>query len=181
MTQFEYIAIAYSMVQSFTALRGLSGMAHAIDGERRYWVHLTWLSSTLASILLTFWIFWGNRDIEWNFLSFTLALIPPGFLYVFVSLLVPETPSAITSWREHFYSVRVRLFATAIVWDLSLLVGSLITHGRLGSRSAYPIFAVLLAVHTTGAISRNPNVHAVLAPLIFAGVFIMGLTIFFET
>ena len=64
MTQFEYIAIAYSMVLSFTVLRALSVLPHAVRIGRRYWVHTTWVCLTLGTTLLMFWNFWLYREIE---------------------------------------------------------------------------------------------------------------------
>jgi hypothetical protein len=177
-TLFEYIAIAFSMVQSFTVLRALSGVPHAIQIDRRYWVHLTWLGSTLATVLFSFWAFWGFKDFDWNFAVFAWVLVAPSLLYVFVSLLIPQDPSAVTSWREHFYSIRLRLFSTAIAWDLAAMLGSIINSGE--SRGAvHFMFAVLLLVHSVGAISSRPAVHAVLAIVPPVLVVVSGLTIYF--
>ena len=180
MTLFEYIAIAFSMVASFTVLRALSGVPHAIQRERRYWVHLTWLGSTLATVLLMFWGFWWARDVEWNIITFAWALLLPGVLYVFVSLLVPQDPSTVTSWKQHFYTVRHRLFVTAIAWDITgAFTGPILTGGEIYLPVAF-VFAGALAIHSVGAISRKPTVHAIIVLVPPAMIAILGLTIFFQ-
>ncbi len=176
-TLFEYIAIAYSMVGSFAVLRALSGIPHAIQGGKRYWVHLTWLLATLGTVLLTFWTFWWARDVVWNLVSFVMALVPPGLLYVFVSLLVPENPETVASWKDHFYAVRRRLFLTAVAWDLMVYLG-------VAMRSEEPpsvaVFGSLIAIHLTGAISRNPRVQVLLAGIIPVALAAIGLIDFFQ-
>jgi hypothetical protein len=180
-TLFEYIAIAFSMVISFTALRALSGVPHAIQAGKRYWVHLAWLVSTLASVLLTFWIFWWNRGVEWNFITFALVLVPPCLLYVFVSLLVPEDSSAVTSWKEHFFKVRIRLFVTGVVWDITAFIGATLTSG-VGDlpSSAFVVLPALFVTHSVGALSSKPEVHAVLVAVPPAVIAISALTVFFQ-
>jgi hypothetical protein len=173
-TLFEYIAIAFSLVQSFTVLRALSGIPHAIQRARRYWVHMTWLGSTLATVLFTFWTFWWNRDAEWNFVLFALALVPPSVLYVFVSLLVPQDPAAVASWREHFFAVRFRLFVTAIVWDITFFWAALVRSDEFSTPGAF----ALLVVHFLGAISARPVLHAVLVLVPPTLIAILGLTMF---
>ncbi len=177
MTLFEYIAIAYSMVGSFAVLRALSGIPHAIQGGKRYWVHLTWLLATLGTVLLTFWTFWWARDVLWNLVSFVMVLVPPGILYVFVSLLVPENPETVASWEDHFYAVRLRLFLTGVAWDLAVYLGA-------AMRSVEPppmaVWGSLIAVHLAGAISRNPRIHALLAGIIPIMLVAIGLVSFFQ-
>ncbi len=183
MTLFEYNEIAFSMVQSFTVLRALSGIPHAIAHGRRYWIHLTWLCSAVATVLMMFWTFWFARDLEWNFILFAWVLLSPGALYVFVCLLVPEAPSTVTSWRQHFYSVRLRLFLTAIAFDITYFMGGIVNRDDLEPEFRVPIFLgfpFLLAVHSLGAISKSPTVHAVLPFIPPALIAIAGLTILFQ-
>ena len=159
-TLFEYIAIAFSMVLSLTVLRALSVIPHAVQAEKRYWVYLIWLVTALVGILLVFWTFWWFRDVEWNIGSFLLVLASPAVLYVYVAILVPENAADVSSWREYFYSVRVRLFLTAIVWDIVAIFGA----GAIVPIERIEVFLglTLLLVNVIGAVSNRPLVHAVL-------------------
>ena len=130
-----------------------------------------------------FWTFWWNRDAEWNFILFAWVLLSPGALYVFVCLLVPEDLSTVTSWRQHFYSVRLRLFLTAIAFDLTYFMGAIVNRGEIGDELWVPIslgFSLFLVVHSVGAISKSPTVHAILVFLPPVGIAIAGLTILFQ-
>ena len=58
MTLFEYLAIAFSLVLSFAAMRLVAGLPYAVQADRRYWVHLVFVfshsryGSLLASTLV---------------------------------------------------------------------------------------------------------------------------------
>ena len=104
--------------------------------------------------------------------------MPPGLLYVFVSLLVPEDSSAVDSWKEHFFKVRLRLFLTAIAWDITAFMGLILSH-RVGTPSIL-IFGALFITHSVGALSSEPKLHALLATVPPAMVAVSGLTVFFQ-
>ncbi len=170
MTQFEYIAIAYSMVLSFTVLRALSVLPHAVRIGRRYWVHTTWVCLTLGTTLLMFWNFWLYREIEWTLPRLALVLANPSILYVMASLLAPGDPSATESWREYFFSIRLRFFATAIAWDVSALTENFV----LGDLPAFHFFNIQLGVitlaHVAGAASERAGVQAAVALALLVAV-----------
>ena len=161
MTLFEYLATGVSLILSFAVLRALSGVPHAVRAGRRYWVHATWLATTLASCLFHFWGFWSYSEAEWTLIRFSAVLSVPSLLYVYISLLVPPDPAAVTSWRDYFFEVRDPLFAVGLI----LHVDSIVTnHLLLGSswRTSLPLF-VVVAIYAIGIASAKPNVHAVLA------------------
>jgi hypothetical protein len=118
MTLFEYLAIAYSLVVSFTVLRALSGLPHATSAERIYWVHLAWVCVILGGAFQYFWGFWAYRDIEWTQPVFLLSLANPALLYVMACILSPEAPAGVDSWRDYFFSVRQRLFLVGLCFQL---------------------------------------------------------------
>ena len=169
MTLFEYLAIAYSLVISFAVLRALSGLPHALSTQRRYWIHLAWVCWNLQASFLEFWMFWGFRDVNWSYGLFLLMLANPALLYVMACILTPEEPSRVASWREYFYSIRIKLFMTSICWRLVLLA---ITFAILDLPLTHPIFlvhAVSLALWIAGAFSRRPMVHATIVCIMLAG------------
>ena len=110
MTLFEYLAIAYSLVLSFAAMRLIEGLPYAFDPARRYWVHVIFVCSALLSCLSSFWVFWSFRDVAWDFSLFLLALMSPGVIYFIACTLVPRNAPDVESWREYLLSVRVRYF-----------------------------------------------------------------------
>jgi hypothetical protein len=164
-TLFEYLAIAYSLVISFAVLRAASGLPHALASGRRYWIHAAWLLTNLAGSLITFWLFWSFREVEWSLGRFVLALSNPTLIFVCASILVPDQPGRVQSWREHFYTVRLRYFAYAIAW---LVVVALITTVVLDVPVRHParLFqSAFLILFIAGAATSRPKIHAVLAVL----------------
>ena len=172
MTQFEYIAIPYSMVLSFTVLRALSVLPYAVRDGRRYWIHTAWVFLTLMTTLGMFWNFWFYREIEWTLPLLALALANPAILFVFASLLAPTDASATESWREYFFSIRLRLFVTGIAWDLSGLAGIFVLADLPASHPANAQLGFMLFAHVVGAVSKRPGVQAA---IVVAGLLGVGL------
>lgn len=163
MTTFEYLAGAHTLILSFAMVRILSSVPHAVRPERRYWVHVSWLSVSIALCLFAFWTFLSYREVEWTLPQFIAFLTVPALIYVYSSLVAPTDPTVIESWQDYFFGVRIPLFATA-----ALVVGVGICNSyifmdvqlfdpvNITSYLALVIFAIGLA-------SANPLVHAVLA------------------
>jgi hypothetical protein len=161
-TLFEYLAAAYVLMLSFGLVRAMSGVPHAVRPATRYWLHTAWLASALFTCLVCFWAFWPYRDVEWTILRFMNTLAVPALLYSFIALLVPADPSIVTSWRDHFFEVRSRLFATGATMMAAVIVSNQFTLGvpplhpsQLGNYG-------LLAIYCVGFSSAKPAVHVVL-------------------
>lgn len=179
MTLFEYLAIAFSLVFSFTALRLVSGLPYALDPERRYSVHAFHVFLMLIVTPTIFWGFWSFRDGEWNWLLFMSALASPATLYFLACALIPDAPSAVTSWRSHFYSVRRRYFLGFCVWFLILSVN---TTFLLGLPPVHPVRAthlLLLAAGIVGAASENPLVHFAITIVLGTLIIAIGSVLLF--
>ena len=139
MVLFEYIAIAFSLVFSFTVLRLVSGLPYSAQPGRTYWVHLLFLLAFLLWVVNAFWAFWSYHDVEWTYLRYILALASPAAQYYVAVVLVPSEPAEVTSWRDYYFSVRRRLFVgfgvLALLGGLSstVLLGMPLNHpARLG-------------------------------------------------
>ena len=168
MTLFEYLAIASSLVFSFAAMRLVSGLPHAIDADRRYWVHLCLVLTGLLATAVSFWGFWFYRDAHWTLPRFLLALTGPCVTYFNACALVPDAPGSVASWRRHYYSVRSKLFLGITLWSvaaattITVLLETPINHPFRVAE------AVLFGVGVVGASSDSPRVHAGLAMLLVA-------------
>lgn len=175
MTLFEYTAIAYCLVLSFAVARSASVLPHALASGRRYWVHATWVFVNLGFCLVVFWNFWSFRDVEWTLGLLCLQLAVPTSVFVFSSILAPDEPSKVRSWRDYFYSVRVKLFVCGLVFNLlvvitaTLLLDMPLAHPlRLGQAGG-------IGVSLVGIVSDQPRVQAVLAILVLVGFALMAL------
>jgi hypothetical protein len=168
LTHFEYLAIAYSLILSFAVMRAASILPHVFERERQYWVHTVWVLGNLAGSLLMFWNFWSYREIEWSLGRFSLILAMPTAVFVMASILAPDNPAQIQSWRKHYYSARKKFFMAGIAY---LVVVAVVSTTVLGIPLVHPFRLAqltLLGVAAAGAISDGPGVHVGLASLTIA-------------
>jgi hypothetical protein len=163
MALFEYIAIAFSLVFSLTALRLVGGMPHATRPDRAYWVHIVFLVTALLYVINGFWAFWSYHDIPWTYLRYVVALTNPTMQYYLATVLVPGEPAEVRSWRDHYYSVRRRFFigmgilgGTAAFTTTMLVNLPLIHPARLGELGT-------LAIAVVGLTSEDARVQGCLA------------------
>lgn len=122
---------------------------------------------------MAFWNFWSLKDVDWNLPKFLFALSMPGINYYLATLMVPDQPDEVDSWRDYFYSVRVRLFTgiglliTVQAFSAWFLSGMTLTHpARIGD-AFYFIHAIL------GASFASPRIQGIL--VIIFGISFIGL------
>ena len=163
MTLFEYLAIAFSLVFSFSAVRLVAGLPYALKPGKRYFVHVIAVVNLLFGIVVVFWAFWSFRNVEWNLARFFSALASPGLLYFLACTLIPEAPATVASWRVHFYSVRRSLYTGVAAWICIAALNNTISLGYSIWHPARAIQLVVLSVAVVGAVSENSKVHAILA------------------
>jgi hypothetical protein len=180
MTLFAYVAIAFSLVFSFSAMRLLSGLPYAIRPSSRYWVHLSFVLIHLLGTSLSFWIFWALRDADWTLPKFLLALASPGAVFFISCSLVPENPSAVMSWRDHYFAARRSFFLGLIPWALvsvgvaTFVAGLPWLHpGRFGQ-------TLLLLVGAVGVSSASPRVHAALVIAVLVAIAAAASTVYLQ-
>jgi hypothetical protein len=178
-TLFEYLAAGYVLMLSFAVLRAISGLPHAIRPRSRYWVHVSWLLTSLALCLVSFWAFWSYRQVEWTIFRFMNALAIPALLYAYTSLLVPPDPATVSSWRSHYFEVRTPLFVIAVVFVATVILSNQSTLGVPPLHPSQLSNYVFTALVLTGLLSARPRVHGLLAvalPLVLAVYFLWLLT-----
>jgi hypothetical protein len=120
MTHFEYLAIAFSLLFSFAAVRLVGGIPYALAPGRRYWVHLSLVFHELLRVAAGFWAFWSFRSITWTFPTYLLALVGPGLVYFLAATLVPADPTEVDSWKDFYFGVRRRYFLGIIIWAVAI-------------------------------------------------------------
>jgi hypothetical protein len=163
MTLFEYLAIAFSLVFSFAAMRLVGGLPHALASERRYWVHIVLVLLQLLATAAIFWIFWSYREVEWTFPRFLLVLSIPILVYINACALIPEAPASVANWRDYYFSVCRRYFIGVAIWTVLVAVAGTFV---LGLAVIHPIRVpqiIFLTTGIVGASTANPRVHAGIA------------------
>jgi hypothetical protein len=177
MTLFEYLAIAFSLVFSFSALRLVGGFSHAVQAGRRYWIHLCLVCLQLLATVAIFWNFWVFRDITWTFPAFLLLLGIAGLIYYNACALIPEDPSAVESWHAYYYSVRRRYFLGVTCWSIATVVSSTLVLQLPLVHAARAAQAAFLVIGVAGAASANERVHAIIVILSFLLLLFLMLTV----
>jgi NADH:ubiquinone oxidoreductase subunit 6 (subunit J) len=180
MTLFEYLAIAFSLIFSFSGMRLVAGLPHAAERRRRYWVHLSFLCFQLLATVLIFWLFWSFRNVEWNFPTFLLVLASPGLIYFNACALVPEDPSAVESWHDYYYSNRRRYFIGLCCWILVVATISTVVLKLPLVHPARALQAISLSIAVVGATSANERVHSGLVILSLAVALLIAFTTAFR-
>jgi hypothetical protein len=162
-TLFEYLAIAYSLVFSSAAIRLVSGLPHAVHSGRRYYVHLLHVFLLLFALVLVFWSFWSFHDLQWNLFRFLSLLTGPGLLYFLACTLVPDSPSSVTSWRDHFFSIRRTYFLGLCLWFVPLSINTTMLLDLPLLHPARAVHLGILSMGVIGATTSSPVVHTIMA------------------
>ena len=164
---FEYVTIAFSLIYSFSVMRLVGGISDSLDPGRRYWVHAAHVGFQLVASAVSFWLMWSFREITWTLPAFLVVLVGPALFYFNATLLVPEAPAAIASWRVHYFAVRRRYWVAICLWALVVAITSSalrelpLVHPGL----AFQSFILVLGV--SGVVSASPRVHEILAFLVW--------------
>jgi hypothetical protein len=176
MTLFEYLAIAFSLLFSFSVMRLIGGLPHALNPDRRYWIHLCLVLIQLTGTAVVFWAFWSYREVEWTFARFLLALASPSLIYFASCTLVPEDPASVESWRSYYYSSCRKYFLCLSVWALvvaiavTVLVQMPITHPARIAQTGVFVAGLI------GASSSEARVHGGIVALFLCLIVFVFLT-----
>ena len=158
MTHFEYIFVAVSIILSFTLLRLLDALPHALDRRRGYWPHAVWVVFLLYFCATYWWISWHNRIFEELSLRYFLfLLLAPSVLYLSATALVSATPASVTSWREHFFRVRIRFFTGLLLYLSMLIVNTSVTFGVPLRHPLRIAQAIVVGLVLAGALVSSPR------------------------
>jgi len=116
-----------------------------------------------------FWSFWPYRELEWTLFRFMNALAVPALLYAFISLLVPQDPTVVTSWRDYFFDVRARLFATGAIFTTTVTISNQATLDVPVFHPSQLANYASVAAFLGGFASAKQRVHVILALVFGAG------------
>jgi hypothetical protein len=165
---FDYLAIAFSLVFSLSAVRLVGGLPYALAPGRRSSVHLAFVFHELMRVAAGFWFFWSYREIEWTFPLYLLALAAPGISYFLAAALVPDDPSHVLSWEHHYYEVRRRYFLGMLAWVLAVTLSTSALADQPLWDPARLTQVVLAALAIAGAAMQSVRAHEVLAAIAVA-------------
>jgi hypothetical protein len=163
LTQFEFFAVAVSIILALGISRLLDGVLPSLNASRRYWVHLLWILQKLFNHIFWWWGTWSLNSFEsWNIAWFVWTVTGPIILYLQATALVTTSPQDVESWEEHFYEIRPWFFSGNIVICGTLLFGRMMSPDILLPSVTLGLIA-LAALATIGIATNNRRVHGVLA------------------
>lgn len=177
MSTFEYLAIAFSLVLSFGAMRIIAGLPSAFQVGGRYWVHLSVTLGLLLAIVVTFWTMLSYRAASWTLPTFMLALASPGLLFFASCALIPDDAPSVASWREYFYSVRQRYWIAILVWAITIATSSTLILGMPWNHPGRLPQGFAFLVAAIGATSASERVQATLTVASWIATALISLTI----
>jgi hypothetical protein len=166
MTHFEYLAVSFSIVLSFAAVRLLGGMSDVFARSRVHWVHAAWVAHQLLFVAYVWWIVWSYRDVSWNFFRFAAVLAAVSLVYYQAATLVPPQTGSVASWREYLHSVRVQFFGAVIVWSVVILFNTAYILNVPALHSSRVGQMVTLAVGIVGVATDRAAIHRMLIVII---------------
>ena len=118
---FEFILGMYSIIAGLGVSRLLEGVKDAViagRATRTYWVHSAVVMLGLAVHATTWLSLWALRSIPaWSVWNFLFVLLVPVLLYLFSSLVFPDSDSGDWDLRAYYYAHARRihvLLASAI-------------------------------------------------------------------
>ena len=166
---FEHVAVAFSMILSLGVVRLLDALRPALVPGRRYWVHALWVVQKLLNLAFYWWGFLSLREgVSWNVAAFLWILLAPSLLFLQATALATTTPSAVISWRAHFFDIRAWFFWVDAAVILHNVIGSSVLRGVPLMHPLRALQAAGLTISILGATSARPGLHATLAPVALA-------------
>jgi hypothetical protein len=166
MTEFSYLAIAFTLIYSLAAIRLVGGLAHAVMAATRSVLHLVLTITTLFLIAVSFWVFYSLSEVDWTFGGFLVALMIPSCLYFCAATVIPEAPEGVASWNDYYLAVRARWYAGMAGWAASAAVSASINLDMSLVHPARGIQGLAIVLGITGALTSNQRVHRVLAVIL---------------
>lgn len=178
MELFNYISIAFSFVYTAAVVRHLGGLSSATNKDKRYIVHLLFIVIQLISIVTSFWGIWAHKDLEdWKLYKFIFLLIDGALYYFIATVLVPENPNEVVSWKDHYYKNKHKLFYAILIFLVYIQLNGFVLTGQLtfGPEQFFHIVA-LIPIYF-GLKSKNHKVHLAIACFYLITTLIMMLTV----
>jgi hypothetical protein len=177
MKLFDYISIAFSFVYTAAALRLLGGISAATNKGRRYIVHLLFIVIQLISIIMSFWGVWAHRELEdWKLYKFIILLMDGALYYFIATVLIPENPNEIDSWRDYYYKNKHKLFYAILAFLVYIQINGYVLNGVFDFGPEQFFHVIFLVPIYFGLKSKNHKVHLAIACFYLITTFTMMLT-----
>ena len=163
--------VGLALLFTAAAMRLIGGLSSALAPDRRYWIHSAFTCLMIGGIAIGFWNLWSIAGVTWTLPRFLLALGIPGANYYIATVLIPENPADVPSWRDYYYATRVRFFGGLLALLMIQAVSARVLLGMAWTDPVRILDLGFMGFALVGMRSDNPRVHAGLA-ILMAVVFL---------
>lgn len=180
MELFNYLTIALSLLYTAAVLRVIGGISAASNKENRYFVHLILIAVSILSIVFSFWTSWAMKETQWTLPKFLLSLIDPALAYFIATVLIPENPNEIKSWKEYYYKNKHKYFIATLIYLIYIQFHGTILFNQPVLHIGKVAALIGLVPIYLGLKSSNHKIHAGIAVFYLLQILIMSFTIAVE-
>jgi len=177
---FDYLTIFLTLLYTAAVLRVIGGISAASNKENRYSVHLILISVSFLSIVFSFWTSWGMKETDWTLPKLLFALVDPAIAYFIATVLIPENPNEIKSWKEYYYKNKNKYFIATLIYIIYIQFhGTILFNQPIFHISKLAALIALIPI-IFGLQSSNHKVHLSIAIFYLLQILIMSFTIAVE-
>jgi len=146
-------------------------MAYAPHSSRAVAIGFT-RSGSSKKLLNHAFYWWGflsfREGVAWTVASFLWLLLVPSLLFLQATALVTTNPSAVDSWRDHFFGIHSWFFSVDVVLILHSVTTAALLRGVPLVHPLRALQAIGLTISILGAASASPRLHATIARVALA-------------
>lgn len=179
MDLFNYLTIIFSLLYSVAILRLIGGLSSAFKAESRYWVHLLFVFLTIFSIIYSFWTFWAFRYVDWTLPLVLFHLIVPAIYSFMASVLIPENPGEIKSWKDYYYLHKNKYFFAFLILIIYVFISGFIHDLPFNDVTRIAQLVAFIPI-IFGLRSSKHSVHLVLALFYLIQILVLSFTVAVE-
>jgi hypothetical protein len=176
MDSFSYLSVLISIVLGLGAANLLTGLARVVQLRSRivvYWPTIVWALTLLVIHVQTWWTMFGLRFVQtWDFVSFSLTLLQPIFLFFLSALIMPDfdRDDALDLKRNYFAHVRW-FFGIFIALLFASVARTYALSGHLPQNADLAFHLFFFATAAAMMLFRNETLHKLNAILAAATMF----------
>ncbi len=173
MTIFEYLMVMVSIMLGIGVTQTLRGISKIVQSPQAFLPLTLWALIFFVLYLQVWWALWDLNTVpDWNQFYFYLLVTIPCSLFAATELLLPQTSSAKTDWRAHFFSIRKWFFGVFFVFAI---LSAAQTYILLDVPLTHPYRALqglVIATIVAGYFVENARAHVWLSAIVISSVLV---------
>jgi len=182
MSNEEYLSVLVSIVVGLGISHLLTGVGNLLVDRARVRFYWVWGAFVLLVFMAYVQFWWatiglGGEAVRTNFFGFLFFMLPPIGLFLMTVLLLPDFEGEGTiDLRRHYFANHRWFFGIGALVPLLSAIRAVVLSGDPITELDRLFDAAFITLLLTGAVSRSPRVHAVLATISLAAFLAMIVT-----